>query len=85
MTNEKLKEILRDCSKEKLVPIGNSLQHQRQVDYEQFAKEIVGETVMAIITADCSQFTKTTYDKDFVDGVLSAVIDSVRNYWDFKE
>lgn len=50
----------------------------------EFAKQVVGETILAILAADCSRFTTTTYDKEFVDGVKSAVIDAVRDHWEFK-
>ena len=77
MINEKAKTILRDCSKEEL-------KHTRIVDYDKFAKEIVGETILAILAADCRDLTKTTYDKGFVDGVTSRIVESVRNHWRFE-
>ena len=81
--NEKVSEILRETSKERLVPVGNSLLHHREVDYDEFAQQIVGATVLAILSTDCANLTKTTYDKDFVSAVISQVTDSVRDYWRF--
>lgn len=84
MVNEKAKEILRECSTEELKYHSTGLTHTRTVDYDEFAKQIVGETILAILAADCRDMTKTTYDKGFVDGVISRVVDSVRNHWEFK-
>lgn len=84
MVNEKLKEILRDCSTEELKYHSTGFTHTRTVDYDKFGAEVVGETILAILAADCREFTRTTYDKDFVDAIISRVVDSVRNHWEFK-
>lgn len=84
MTNERAKEILRLCSKEELKFVNTGFMHQRNVDYDEFAQQIVGETIAAILCTDTRDFTFTTYDKAVVDGIISKVVDTVRNHWNFK-
>lgn len=82
-TNERVREILRQCSREEMTQVGTGLIHQRLVDYDEFAKQIVGETILAILAADTRDVVYTTHDKAISDGVVSRVVDSVRNHWSF--
>ena len=84
MTNERVKEVLRGCSREQLTPVGNSFIHQRTVDYDEFAKQIIGQTVLVILTADTRDMVYTTHDKSVVDGITGRIVDAVRNYWELK-
>lgn len=52
-----------------------------QLDVQQFAQQIVGETVLAILATDCRDFVYTTYDRDRMAGIISRVVDTVRNHW----
>ena len=48
------------------------------------AKQVVGETVLAILATDTRDIIYTTYDRDQVHGIISLVVDQVRNHWNFK-
>ena len=50
---------------------------------EAFAKQIVGETVLTILATDTRDLVYTTHDKGLRDGVVSKIVDSVRNHWSF--
>jgi hypothetical protein len=84
MVNERVKKILGDCSKESLEEVSQGFVHKRDVDYDYFAKQIVGETILAIMAADIRASIYTTYDKQLADGVIHRVLDSVKKHWDFK-
>lgn len=51
---------------------------------EQLAQQVVGETVLAILATDTRDIVYTTYDQDQVQGIISRVVDQVRNHWGFK-
>lgn len=57
---------------------------EQQAFLEEFAQQIVGETVLAILATDCRDFTYTTFDRDRVQGTIERVVDQVRNHWGFK-
>jgi len=48
-----------------------------------FANQVIGECVLAVLATDTRSLVYTTYDRDHVAGILSRVVDSVRNH--FKE
>lgn len=62
---------------------GNTWQDQQDF-LEHFAKQIVGETVLAILATDCRDFVYTTFDRDRAEGTISRVVDQVRNHWGFE-
>ena len=84
MTNERVKQILRDCSREEMTQVGTGLIHQRLVDYDEFAKQIVGETVLAILATDHRHALFTTFDKAAIEGATSRIINAVRKHWESK-
>ena len=51
---------------------------------EFFAKQIIGETVLAILATDTRDLVYTTYDRDQVSGIIGRVVDQVRNHWSQK-
>ena len=84
MVNERVKEILRDCSKESLTEVQQGFVHKRDVDYDYFAKQIVGETIFAIMATDIRDNIYTTYDKQLADGIMHRVVAQVKNHWNFQ-
>jgi hypothetical protein len=84
MINEKAKEIMLQCSREKLQFVTTGYRHEREVDYDEFAQQIVGETVAAILCTDCRSLVYTTHDRAVVDSVIGKVIDQVRDHWSLK-
>ena len=44
-------------------------------------EQAVNETILAILATDTRDVVYTTYDRGFVAGVLSRVVDSVRKHW----
>jgi hypothetical protein len=53
------------------------------VRLEDFANQIIGECVLAILATDTRSMTYTTHDKDNIAGIISLVVDSVKN--NFKD
>lgn len=43
--------------------------------------QVVGETILAILATDTRPVVYTTYDKDQVSGIISRVVDQVRNHF----
>jgi len=84
MVNERVKEILRDCSKESLTEVQQGFVHKRDVDYDYFAIQIVGETIAAIMATDIRDNIYTTYDKQLADGIMHRVVAQVKNHWNFQ-
>ena len=84
MQNERVKQIVADYSSEQLKFVNTGYIHQRQVNYDELAQQIVGETIVAILATDTRSVIYTTYDKDQVQGIISLVVDQVRNHWEFK-
>ena len=84
MINEQVKQILRECSTEQMTPVGTGIIHQRLVDYDSLAKQIVGETILAVLSTDTRDCEYTTVDKDTVNYVINKVIDNIRKHWSFQ-
>lgn len=83
MVNERIKELAKQAQKVVGYTDGGYTEI-KALDQEKFGQGIVGETILAILATDCRDLTVTTYDKQFVDGVISRVVDSVRDHWEFK-
>lgn len=82
--NERVKEVLRLCSREEMTQVGNGLIHQRLVNYDEFAQQIVGESVVAALCTDLKDITYTTYDRDMIASIVNRVVDQIRNHWRFE-
>lgn len=83
--NEKVKEILRVCSQEEMTQVGTGLIHQRVVNYDDFAQQVVGESIVAALCTDLRDITYTTYDRDMISSIVSRVVDQIRNHWEFRD
>jgi len=46
-----------------------------------FVNQVVGECVLAILSTDTRGLVYTTYDRDQVAGIISKVVDSVRDHF----
>jgi hypothetical protein len=79
--NSKIKEIVRD-SRLDVYGLGKDY-HKWDETVSDFANQLVGETILAILATDTRSMVYTTYDKSVVDAVIGRVIDSVRDH--FKE
>lgn len=55
------------------------------VETHNLVQQAVGETVLAILATDTRDLVCTSFDRSLVDGVISRVIDQVRNHWKFHE
>lgn len=53
----------------------------KQTNPNTLVTQTIGECVLAILATDCRSITYTTYDKAMVDGVISRVVDNVRNHF----
>ena len=53
----------------------------KQTNPNVLVAQTIGECVLAILATDCRAMTYTTYDKAVVDGVISRVVDNVRNHF----
>jgi len=86
MRNEKVEELERACRHPQFdyrAREGES--HYKYVlDIDEFAQQIVGETIAAILATNCKDIIYTTYDQDRVHGIIGRVVDQVRNHWEFK-
>lgn len=51
---------------------------------ESLAREIIGETILAIMATDHRHAVFTTFDKSAMDGATQRIVDNVRKHWDFK-
>lgn len=54
------------------------------IDLEEFAKQIVGETILAVLATNHTQAVYTTFDQQLMDGAVARVVDQIRNHWNFK-
>lgn len=54
------------------------------IDLEEFAKQIVGETILAVLATDHTQAVYTTFDQQLMDGAVARVVDQIRNHWNFQ-
>jgi len=43
--------------------------------------QVVGETILAILATDTRPVVYTTYDRDQVSGIISRVVDQVRDHF----
>lgn len=48
---------------------------------ESFTQQVVGETILAILSTDTRSLVYTTFDKGLVDSTISRVVDQVREHW----
>ena len=51
---------------------------------EVFAKQIVGETILAILATDHRHAIFTTFDKAAIDGATARIIEQIRKHWSFE-
>jgi len=79
--NERIKQIVRDSHLD-VYGLGKDY-HKWDETVSNFSNQLVGEVVLAILATDTRQLVYTTYDRDMVGGIISKVVDSVRNH--FKE
>lgn len=79
--NSKIKEIVRDSGLDVYGLGTDRLKWEYAV--QQFANQLIGEAVLAVLATDTRSMTYTTYDKSVVDSVISRAVDSVRDH--FKE
>jgi hypothetical protein len=82
--NTLVKQVLEDTSKERLEFYAAGYVHKREVNYDEFAQQIVGETVLAVLAADLRDIVVTTYDVDMANAVVNKILDNIRNHWSFK-
>jgi hypothetical protein len=84
LPNPHVKRILQDISRESLEYQPEGYKHTRQVDYDEFAQQVVGETILTILAADHRDLTYTQFDLDRIQAATSRIVDHVRNHWDFR-
>lgn len=84
LPNTLVKQILQDIGKEQLEYQQPGYKHTRLVNYDEFAQQVVGSTVLAVIAADLRDITLTSYDSDIVLATQTRIIDAIRNYWSFQ-
>jgi hypothetical protein len=51
---------------------------------DEFAKQVVGQTILEILATDHRHAIFTTFDKAAVDGATQRIVEAVKKYWDFK-
>ena len=83
--NKRVKEVLELCSREEITQVGTGLIHQRLVNYDEFAQQIVGESIVAALCTDLKDITYTTYDRDMISSIVARVVDQIRNHWEFRD
>jgi hypothetical protein len=79
--NSKIKQIVRDSHLD-VYGLGKDYQKWDET-VTNFSNQLIGEVVLAILATDTRQIVYTTYDRDQVAGIISKVVDSVRDH--FKE
>ena len=82
--NERVRDILLDISKKRLEYQIEGYKHTRDVDYTEFAQQVVGETILAILATDHRDETYTQFDLDRIHNATNKIVDSVRNHWKFQ-
>ena len=70
-----IKEIIKDS----VYDIANII-----TEYEELGKQIVGETILAVLATKTNDLVFTTYDINLKDAIIARVVDSIRNHWDFS-
>lgn len=84
LPNERVKQVLKDISKERLEFFPAGYIHKRDVNYDQFAQNVVGETILAVLATDLREHILTSYDADMAQAVTNKIINNIRNHWSFK-
>ena len=79
--NSKIQEIVRD-SRLDVYGLGKDYAKWEHTVTE-FSNQLIGECVLAALATDTRQLVYTTYDRDMVAGIISKVVESIRNH--FKE
>lgn len=51
---------------------------------EEFAQQIVGETILQILATDHRHAMFTTFDRAAIEGATARIVDSVTKHWNFK-
>ena len=51
---------------------------------EEFAQQIVGETILQILATDHRHAMFTTFDRAAIDGATARIVDNVTKHWNFK-
>jgi hypothetical protein len=83
LPNEQVKQVLKDISRERLEFFPAGYVHKRDVNYDEFAQQVVGKTITAVLTADLRDIILTSYDADIAAAVTSRIIDNIRKHWSF--
>jgi len=83
MINEQVKLILKDCSKERLQFYPAGFVHKRDVNYDEFAQKIVGETILVVLATDLREYIATSYDLDMAQAITAKITNNIREYWNF--
>lgn len=81
---ELVKQILQDISRESLEYSIAGYKHCREVDYTEFAQQVVGQTILAILATDHRDNTYTQFDKDRVEAATLKIVDQICNHWNFR-
>lgn len=84
LPNPLVKQILQDISKEQLEYQQPGYKHTRLVNYDEFAQQVVGETITAIMCAKLQSITLTSYDADIAQATQMEIVNAVRDHWSFK-
>jgi len=82
--NEHVKRILQDISKESIEYQPEGYKHTRTLDYTEFAQQVVGETILAILATDHRDESYTQFDIDRINSATTKIIDGIRNHWNFR-
>jgi hypothetical protein len=81
MNIEQLAQQADDLADAKLQSLGEYHPDWHQVRDEYFAQQIIGETILQILATDTRDLVYTTFDRDRAEGIISRVVDQVRNHW----
>ena len=83
--NTKIDELIGNAL-DKTVPYTWHHLNRVQVDdtMKEFAQQIVGETILAILATDHRHAMFTTFDRAAIDGATARIVDNVTKHWNFK-
>lgn len=84
LPNQRVKQILEDISKEQLEYQQPGYKHTREVNYDEFAQQVVGSTILAAMCANLSDIVLTSHDSDIALSTQSKIVDAIREHWSFK-
>jgi len=84
LPNPRVKQVLKNVSRERLEFFPAGYVHKRDVNYDEFAQQVVGETVLAVLATDLREYIATSYDLDMARAVVNKVVDNIRDHWSFK-